>query len=155
VTVRELVRAPLAFYRVWRIQRWLLKGAGFHQDLNPRNIIDSGDFDANDWPASAPSFVKRERNPWVVLAVGALALFVLWDRQKRAAVRARLAAEKACGLFDLAEQFLPRRVTVEEFGDAREDIERSARAGAIWSLYWRIATTLWRALWNSVNYRLR
>jgi serine/threonine protein kinase len=159
MTVQDMIRLPVARYRMWRAQRWFLsylkRGATFHRDIRPDNIlINDGAVVVDAWPASAPRFIKKEQNTWIVLALGLLTLCLIWARKQRDAERARMIAHKACAIFDVFERLLPRRVIIEEFGDAREDIERLARAGQGRRIRLRVMSTLWRGFWNSMDYWL-
>jgi hypothetical protein len=127
-------------------------------DLRPDNIIVGQALDFEEWPESAPRFVKNDKSPFLVLFVLALTLFTVWhnnrEKKARAAARAELLAGRADLVFGLLDRALPRRLTIEELGDAHEEIGRYAKAGACWFIYKRTVTTVWRVLKNALLYSL-
>lgn len=153
--VHDVIRWPVVRYRYWRARRQLLaylrSGVAYHSDLRPNNILAGNGVKAPDaWPESGR---KREQT-WLIVGLALLALAFIWARKERNAKKARLIGRKACEIFDVFERLLPRRVVTEEFGDAREDIERMARAGECRRIYRRTVSTLWRGFWNSMDYWL-
>ena len=147
MTILELVRWPVTRYRLWRVQRWVLRwqDGPLHKDILPNNVIIDSEAAVDQWHDSAPRWVKREQNGWIVIIVGLFALFFVWEKRKRDRARAELAGRKAAAFFDAVEPLFSRRVVIEEFGDAREEIERWARAGELRRVRQRIATTVLRA----------
>jgi hypothetical protein len=154
MTLLELVRYPLARYRIWRVQRWLLTLAKTHarqRFVLHKVVAQSGATVVDDWE-SAPTWVRKQRHTWVVILVGLFAIFFIWDRRKRHAERAAMASRRALAVLSAIERFLPRRIAVEELGDAQEEIERWARAGEWRRVYRRTATNLLRAIWNALRF---
>jgi hypothetical protein len=151
VNIRELICWPVTSYRLWRVQRWVLRWRTrlAHRAILPNNVIvDDSETAADTLVESVPRWVQREQNTWIVILVGLFALLFIWERRKRDRERAELASRRAATVFDAFERFFPRRTVVEEFGDAREEIEGWARKGELQRVRKRTVTTILRALKN-------